>query len=195
MVTDIPAIKPLKALTIWQPWASLIMAGAKPYEFRGWRFPSFMIGNRIVCHAGARPMREAEILDLIKRLEGDEAWSTGLIADKAMPVLHDALADVRRPKAPKRGAPDLFAAPTEPTSVIGPPNLPIAAGLGTFTLGTPRNGNDIAREMGMPINDSDRDSEANWGWPCRELTPWFEPLPMKGAQGFWNWPTPESVGL
>ena len=23
------------ALTIWQPWASLIMIGAKPYEFRG----------------------------------------------------------------------------------------------------------------------------------------------------------------
>jgi len=26
----------MKALTIWQPWASLIMAGYKPYEFRGW---------------------------------------------------------------------------------------------------------------------------------------------------------------
>jgi hypothetical protein len=25
---------PMKALTIWQPWASLIMIGAKPYEFR-----------------------------------------------------------------------------------------------------------------------------------------------------------------
>ena len=24
----------LPALTIWQPWASLIMAGCKPYEFR-----------------------------------------------------------------------------------------------------------------------------------------------------------------
>ena len=24
----------MKALTIWQPWASLIMVGAKPYEFR-----------------------------------------------------------------------------------------------------------------------------------------------------------------
>jgi len=24
----------MKALTIWQPWASLIMIGAKPFEFR-----------------------------------------------------------------------------------------------------------------------------------------------------------------
>ena len=26
----------MKALTIWQPWATLIMLGAKPFEFRRW---------------------------------------------------------------------------------------------------------------------------------------------------------------
>lgn len=26
----------MKALTIYQPWASLVMIGAKPHEFRGW---------------------------------------------------------------------------------------------------------------------------------------------------------------
>jgi hypothetical protein len=30
----------MKALTIWQPWATLIMIGAKPHEFRGqWIWP------------------------------------------------------------------------------------------------------------------------------------------------------------
>lgn len=38
----------MKALTIWQPWASLIISGAKPYEFRGWRIPESLIGQRIV---------------------------------------------------------------------------------------------------------------------------------------------------
>lgn len=42
------------ALTIWQPWASLIAAGCKPYEWRGWRVPRNMIGRRIGIHAGAR---------------------------------------------------------------------------------------------------------------------------------------------
>src|SRR4051812_29168039 len=27
-----------KALTIWQPWATLIVLGAKPHEFRRWNF-------------------------------------------------------------------------------------------------------------------------------------------------------------
>src|SRR5690348_14114849 len=42
-----------KALTIWQPWASLIMMGAKPYEFRRWNFAdkphlAGLIGSRVV---------------------------------------------------------------------------------------------------------------------------------------------------
>jgi hypothetical protein len=171
----------VKALTIWQPWASLIAAGAKPYEFRAWRFPSRMIGERVVNHAGSRPMRESEILDLIERLNGPDAWSTALHRDAAMPVLELALADVRRPK-PKKA--DLFG----PGDAIDPPNLPIGAGIGSFVLGTPRDGDVIAREFGMPaVNDSDRDQEANWGWPVEQVQTWREPVPSKGAQGFWHW--------
>jgi hypothetical protein len=39
---------PMKALTIWQPWASLIMAGCKPYEFRRWAAPQRLVGQRLV---------------------------------------------------------------------------------------------------------------------------------------------------
>ena len=49
----------MKALTIWQPWASLIIAGAKPFEFRGWRPPASLIGQRIVIHAAARKIDKA----------------------------------------------------------------------------------------------------------------------------------------
>ena len=42
----------MKGLTVYQPWASLIAAGAKPYEFRGWRAPKWIIGERIAIHAG-----------------------------------------------------------------------------------------------------------------------------------------------
>ena len=54
----------MKALTIWQPWASLIMAGAKPYEFRGWRAPRSIIGQRIVIHAAARKVDRVEVFNL-----------------------------------------------------------------------------------------------------------------------------------
>jgi hypothetical protein len=46
-----------ESLTIWQPWASLIMIGAKPYEFRGrsyLRYPNRREpGERVAIHAGA----------------------------------------------------------------------------------------------------------------------------------------------
>ena len=48
----------MKALTIWQPWASLIAMGAKPYEFRGWKPPKSLIGQRLAIHAGARPVKK-----------------------------------------------------------------------------------------------------------------------------------------
>jgi hypothetical protein len=41
----------VKALSIWQPWASLIAIGAKTIETRHWE-PSFaLIGQRIAIHA------------------------------------------------------------------------------------------------------------------------------------------------
>lgn len=70
--------------------------------------------------------------------------------------------------------------------------LPMACGLGTAIIGEPRLGTEIAEEFGVPrANDSDRDQHANWGWPMLEVEAWSEPIPMRGAQGLWNWPTPE----
>ncbi len=43
----------MKALTVWQPWASLIADGLKPVENRDWR-REFLIGQRIAIHAGKR---------------------------------------------------------------------------------------------------------------------------------------------
>jgi len=159
----------LKTLTVWQPWASLIIAGAKPYEFRGWRFPRSLLGQRIVIHAAARKLDRAETFYLMAVLRDREARpesaaKTCLIADKALPVLAEALS----------GA-----------------GLPMAAGIGTVVLGGPKIGTAIAEEFGVPrANDSHRDEHANWGWPMLDIEAWPEPIPMRGAQGFWNWPTP-----
>jgi hypothetical protein len=43
------------ALTVWQPWASLIIKDFKPYEFRGWPAPRSLVGRRLAIHTGARP--------------------------------------------------------------------------------------------------------------------------------------------
>lgn len=167
----------MKALTIWQPWASLIVAGAKPYEFRGWRAPRSLIGQRIVIHAGARKIDRIEALSLwntlMERDNGEEsrilAAETCLHPDKALLILARAWSPCEE----------------------GP--LPMSAGIGTAILGEPRNGLEIAEEFGVPrVNDSDRDEHTNWGWPMLEVERWDIPAPMKGRQGFWNWPvTPD----
>jgi hypothetical protein len=161
----------MKALTVWQPWASLIIVHAKPYEFRGWRPPGSIIGQRIVIHAAARKIVREDVqllIDLWRYRRTNDmaraAWAeTCLIADRSGLVLANAMA----------GA------------------LPMACGIGTAIVGEPRLGTDIAAEFGVPrANDSDRDEHANWGWPMLDIEPWETRVPMRGAQGLWNWPTP-----
>ncbi len=77
----------MKALTLWQPWASLIAIGAKPYEFRSWAPPKQFAFKRIAIHAGARKIVQAEITELIYRLEAGQALGTALNADLALPLL------------------------------------------------------------------------------------------------------------
>lgn len=176
----------MKALTVWQPWASLIIEGAKPYEFRGWRAPKSIIGQRVVIHAAARNIDRAEVLvllDIIKR--GPDSWKaeTCLHCDEALPILEMAATTGFRRES---GYIDLKAHG----------DLPWACGLGTAIVGEPRLGTEIAEEFGVPrANDSDRDEHANWGWPMLEIERWPEPIPMKGMQGFWTWPEPSDVGL
>ena len=54
------------ALTVWQPWASLIVLSLKPYEFRGWAAPKSFVGRRNAIHA-ARPAWHAEEVKVITR--------------------------------------------------------------------------------------------------------------------------------
>jgi len=159
----------MKAITIWQPWASLIMVGAKPYEFRPKSFLQYAgapaIGERVVIHAGARPIKPAEVEDLLRQLRreshgGDESgFLTGLVINKARELL-----DRVRQAHKYRG-------------------LPLAAGLGTAVLGKPRNAGTIF--AGLP-HDSDR-GDFNWAWPLTEIQPFDAPVPARGFQGFWHW--------
>jgi hypothetical protein len=41
----------MKALPLWQPWATLVALGAKRVETRHWPAPQWLIGQRIAIHA------------------------------------------------------------------------------------------------------------------------------------------------
>jgi len=154
----------MKALTVWQPWASLIMAGAKPYEFRRWAAPRWIVGQRIVIHAGARRMRDSEIVELLNRLDAGE--DMGLVVAKARELVER----VWRKRVGSLGTPAC--------------DLPLAHGLGTAVIGEPRR----ATEIYTGRSDSDRIDEHVWGWPLTDIQPFEPPVPCKGLQGFWTWP-------
>ena len=72
----------MKALTLYQPWASLIAWGPKNIETRSWRAPLHVIGQRIAIHAGKRRVnisdRNAPLLHaLIVRHHGPD-WQQDL---------------------------------------------------------------------------------------------------------------------
>ena len=44
----------MKAITLWEPWATLVATGVKTWETRSWRFPQSLRGERIAIHAAKR---------------------------------------------------------------------------------------------------------------------------------------------
>lgn len=156
----------MKAFTLWEPWATLIAIGAKPYEFRSWPAPKYVVGQRIAIHAGARPVRLTEVEDLLARENSPEHWSTALKRDIALPfltALHDKMI------LDRKGS-----------------HLPMSHIVCTAVVGEPVLGWKIAKEFGGQVNDSDRDQYSNWAWPMLDVRPIQPPIPMKGAQGLWN---------
>ncbi|ARM12084.1 MULTISPECIES: ASCH domain-containing protein [Rhizobium] len=158
----------MKALTVWQPWASLIAIGAKPYEFRGWRPPASLIGQRLAIHAGARPMKRSEVLALRINLANPGRYPTACLRpDLAIPLLDRILQQ-------HKSAVASF--------------LPLSHILCAATVGEPKSGDECAREFGENAgNDSDREGTFNWGWPMLDIALLEPPEPARGAQGIWNW--------
>ena len=157
----VPGLTPgMKALTLWQPWASLIMIGAKPWEFRKWNFtdkPNLakLVDQRIVIHAGARPHKRFELEDIIARIEEGES---ALVADIAKPFIEKI--------------------------IDGEITIPLAVALGTAVIGRPQNSFELFKHI---VADSDRLDHQMYAWPVSDPQAFAQPIPAAGAQGFWNW--------
>lgn len=140
----------MKALTIWQPWTSLIVEGFKPREFRPWAAPASIVGQRIVLHAAKRPIKAGELRGIM-----DYACSREGRLDGIDPRSMDLLERAWRREI----------------------ELPMSAGLGTATLGTPRLVGGVTSPDGKPV----------FAWPMIDVEKWAQPIAAKGAQGFWEW--------
>ena len=67
----------MRAITIYQPWASLIAEGYKTSETRSWRPPQVAIGEHIAIHAAARYVNPASHIPRLVRDACWQAWGPG----------------------------------------------------------------------------------------------------------------------
>jgi hypothetical protein len=155
----------LKTISLFQPWASLVVIGAKPIEFRGWDYRvryrhAVKPGQRIGIASSMRKVDEAEVRDLLDRLD-DEINSTALIADRARQFLLGLVGDVK----------------FQP---------PLGMLLCTVRLGEPKLSSELKPEWASVLADSDRLEHCKWAWPVDEVRVLDEPHPVRGARGFFN---------
>lgn len=154
-----------RALTVWQPWATLIAIGAKRFEFRAQAAPETLWNTRIAIHAGKRRVDTNEVQALLGRLGGNSWQHTGLVRKPAADLLYRVLDH--------------------------PGELPLSSVLCTAMMGQSLRNAELADQLGVKwANDSGRDEHAMWGWPLSDIEVLEPFVPATGHQGFWSWGGP-----
>lgn len=158
----------MKAITLREPWATLVAIGAKRIETRSWKAPDWLIGQRIAIHA-AKGLTENE-WSIAK-------WSPGFPeALKDSPWFWDSA-------LPK------FAFPETRGKVIA------TAVLANCVLFDESNVRSIAVGSGAGVTElafGDFTS-GRYGWLLRDVQRLPEPIPARGELGIWTWDVPEGV--
>ena len=147
----------MKAITVYQPWASLIAYELKPFEFRKWPAPKRCINQRIAIHAGARAVDLDEVRDLIRKVDNDEP-GTAMKKEGVLDFLERVL--------------------------VSPGMVPRSAVVCTAFIGRARKATEM---FGRQVADSDRIDQHIWAWPLTNVERIEPPEPASGMQGFWNW--------
>ncbi|MBB5547379.1 hypothetical protein [Paraburkholderia fungorum] len=68
----------MKAISIWQPHATLLLLGPKRYETRGWTVPRTLLGKRVAIHAAKT---DGDLIEIVQYIL---ARKDGIAADEAM---------------------------------------------------------------------------------------------------------------
>lgn len=137
----------MKAISLWQPWATLIVIGAKQYETRSWKPYPAMIGRRIAIHAAKK--KDLDSLGLCLT----EPFRTCLV-EAGLTIVGD---------------------------------LPFGAVLGTAVITRAEKTHeirDVISEQERAFGDY---SYGRFAWRLDQIEKFDEPIPVNGAQGFWDW--------
>lgn len=173
------------ALTLWQPWASLVAEGVKTIETRSWKAPDDLIGDTIAIHAAARkPRRHVPVGDWLPYRAGDtgpyrmELYAQGVpgAPQSPVPLPLGAIVATARLEAclPMVSWNDPQQRNGEHRLFVGPGDL-----WQTRERGPAR---DISDQL--PYGDF---APGRWAWMLTDVDRLDEPIPAKGRQRLWQW--------
>lgn len=137
----------IPAISLWQPWASLIALGLKRYEFRGWVPPKKFLFRTVAIHAAKKVEPKKMLIKLLDDYKGTAA----------VPVIEAAMRN----------------------------DLPHGAVLCTATIDAVLRANGLVEPLTGKMLIG-----GGFAWRIDEVKAYPQPLPAKGAQGFWWWTEP-----
>lgn len=173
----------MKAISLWQPWASLIACGMKPYETRHWSPPRDLIGQTIAIHAAKKLDRDGVAL------AEELVYQSHVIGDDRLGKHLDAIPDEFL---------SCFGMATLPLGrVVCTAKLDAAFQLGEEAQGTAVPAARVVRRLtSRPMPDCftvryDKYgdySAGRWAWLFTDVTPLLKPPEVVGRQGFFDLP-------
>ena len=149
------------AISLWQPWASLIAEGIKVQETRNWAPPKHLIGERIAIHAAKRRLTKAELRELPSMIHHDMSVRYGHFWEEDVPY----------------GAVVATAELGGACRVVGKDKMLGLEGRLIYTNEPCRLFSDIYGDY----------SVGRIIWWLKDIEKFQEPVPAAGKQGFWDW--------
>jgi len=174
----------MRAISLHQPWATLIAIGVKPYETRGYHPPAALIGRRIAIHA-AQTRRAARDLYGTWRADDVRREILAALAAAGISGVDDLPFGAVVCTAVLRAAYRCG----DPAPAIAPEALLVDRIMGPAPL-APR-GNLPAIE-GDPFGHY---APGRWAWRLTDVRRLEAPLPLKGRQGWFELPDDMSAAL
>lgn len=171
----------MKALTIRQPWASLIALGVKHIETRSWRAPQSLIGQTIAIHAGKH--QPVSLYPLCSDLLADGRWMLKRFGEGGRYTMNEEMA-LGAIVATATLA-DCLPMVDRCSDTLAHICHSVGAGglLRHSALTTPVDGEtEWVISDQLPYGDF---APGRWAWMLTNVQP-CEPIPAKGKQGLWT---------
>ena len=169
----------MKALTLHQPWATMVALGSKPYETRSWPPPAKLIGQRIAIHAGKSlkgfmpsvpGMRLRWVPKELRRyLPRDHRYAGQFVLGAVVCTARLVAAHLVHDRWERDGE-------------------YVMASAGRASMAShldPSISDDILRRF--RIDASGDFSPGRWAWRLLDIEKLPEPVPATGQQGLWEW--------